>query len=213
VVMNYNGTTLTMTITDTTNISQAFTTSWQIDIPGTVGGNTAYVGFTAGTGGLTATQEIVTWTYTSSTTSSTRPKTPVTYQTRNLTAVSSGPTFRQIGWAGFPDGTGTILDAAASGDNVTMTVNVATAGIYDAKVSVKDLDTRGIWQLTINGTNVGAWQDEYQATASGALVVFDLGNFNFAAAGNYAFKFTVTGKNTASSGYSMAFDDITLTPQ
>jgi hypothetical protein len=209
VVMNYNGTTLTMTITDTTNASQAFTTSWPIDIPGAVGGNTAYVGFTAGTGGLTAKQEIVTWTYSSSP----RPKTPVTYQTRNLTAVSSGPTFRQIAWAGFPDGTGTILDATAGGDNVTMTVNVASAGIYDAKVSVKDLNTRGTWQLTINGTNVGVRQDEYQTTGSGAFVVFDLGNFNFAAAGNYAFKFTVTGKNAASSGYSMAFDDIILTPQ
>jgi hypothetical protein len=209
VVMNYNGTTLTMTVTDTANIGQAFTTSWPIDIPGTVGGNTAYVGFTAGTGGLTATQEIVTWTYASST----KPKTPVTYQTRNLTAVSSGPAFRQIAWAGFPDGTGTILDAIAGGDSVTLTVNVATAGIQDVKVSVKDFNTRGIWQLTINGTNAGVWQDEYQTTTSGAFVVFDLGTFNFASAGNYAFKFTVTGKNTASSGYSIAFDDITLTPQ
>jgi hypothetical protein len=48
---------------------------------------------------------------------------------------------------------------------------------------------------------------------NGTYAVFDLGNFNFAAAGNYAFKFTVTGKNAASSGYSIAFDDITLTPQ
>jgi len=28
-----------------------------------VGGNVAYVGFTAGTGGLSATQRILTWTY------------------------------------------------------------------------------------------------------------------------------------------------------
>ncbi len=81
------------------------------------------------------------------------------------------------------------------------------------KVSVKELNTRGIWQLSINGANVGSPQDEYQNTGSGAYAVFDLGNFNFAAAGNYAFKFTVTGKNAASSGYSIAFDDITLTPQ
>ena len=58
----YDGTTLTMTITDTvTNAS--FTTSWPINIPSTVGANTAYVGFTGGTGGQTATQEIITWTY------------------------------------------------------------------------------------------------------------------------------------------------------
>jgi hypothetical protein len=61
--MTYDGTTLTMTITDTTNTADTFTTSWPINIPATVGANTAWVGFTAGTGGLTATQEILTWTY------------------------------------------------------------------------------------------------------------------------------------------------------
>ena len=47
----YDGTTLTMTITDATNSSQNFTASWPINIPGTVGSNTAYLGFTGGTGG------------------------------------------------------------------------------------------------------------------------------------------------------------------
>ena len=59
----YDGTTLTMTITDATNSSQTFTASWPINIPGTVGSNTAYVGFTGGTGGLTAIQDILDWTY------------------------------------------------------------------------------------------------------------------------------------------------------
>jgi Legume lectin domain/Chitobiase/beta-hexosaminidase C-terminal domain len=211
--MTYDGTTLTLTITDTVNPAQTFTTSWPINIPSTVGGNTALVGFTAGTGGLTAQQEIITWTYSTTSGTTTPPKTPVVYQTANLPSASSGPAFRQFTYASFPDTTGTILDATAVGNNVTLTVNVATAGIADVKVSVKELNTRGIWQLSINGTNVGSPQDEYQNTGSGAYAVFDLGNFNFAAAGNYAFKFTVTGKNAASSGYSIAFDDITLTPQ
>src|SRR6202023_2512101 len=43
--MTYDGTTLTLTITDTINPSQTFTTSWPINIPSTVGGNTALVGF------------------------------------------------------------------------------------------------------------------------------------------------------------------------
>ena len=64
VQMTYDGTTLTMVITDTTTPSETFTTSWPINIPGTVGANTAYAGFTGGTGGATATQEILTWTYT-----------------------------------------------------------------------------------------------------------------------------------------------------
>ncbi len=60
----YDGTTLTMTITDTSNSAATFTTSWTVNIPSAVGANSAYVGFTAGTGGLTAKQEVLTWTYT-----------------------------------------------------------------------------------------------------------------------------------------------------
>jgi len=37
--------------------------SQAINIPQIVGGNTAYVGFTGGTGGLSASQKILTWTY------------------------------------------------------------------------------------------------------------------------------------------------------
>jgi len=66
VVMVYDGTTLTMTITDTVNTAQTFTKSWPINIATTIGGTTAFVGFTGGTGGLTTTQEIVKWTYSTS---------------------------------------------------------------------------------------------------------------------------------------------------
>ena len=60
--ITYDGTTLSLTITDTVT-GASFTTSTVINIPATVGANTAYVGFTAGTGGLTATQNILNWTY------------------------------------------------------------------------------------------------------------------------------------------------------
>jgi hypothetical protein len=62
VTLGYNGTILSMVITDTkTNAS--FSNDWTIDIPATVGGNTAYVGFTGGTGGQTALQQVLSWTY------------------------------------------------------------------------------------------------------------------------------------------------------
>jgi Legume lectin domain len=60
--ITYDGTTLTMSITDTVT-SASFTTSWPINIPSTVGANTAYVGFTGATGGQSCTAEVVTWTY------------------------------------------------------------------------------------------------------------------------------------------------------
>ena len=59
----YDGSKLTLTITDASHPAQTFTTNWTVNIPAAVGGNTALVGFTGGTGGLTATQEIISWTY------------------------------------------------------------------------------------------------------------------------------------------------------
>ena len=288
VQMTYDGTNLTMFLTDTAT-KVFFTYIWPINISSTIGGTTAFVGFTGGTGANTATQEIIGWTMTSTTAAAATPvispatgnysssqtvtisdstsgatvyyttdgsqpttsstkytaafpisatatvkaiatapgfvtsatassvitisgtKTPVVYRTETLPAVSSGPTFRQFTYEGFPDTTGTILDATKAGDNVTFTVNVATSGVYDVKLSYKKLSTRGISQLTINGTSVGALLDQYAANDSYATA--DFGTFNFAAAGNYSFKFTVTGKNAASIGYPISFDNITLTPQ
>ena len=60
--MTYDGGTVSVTITDTVtqaSVSQAYT----IDLVSVVGGNVAYVGFTGGTGGLTAVQDIVNWTF------------------------------------------------------------------------------------------------------------------------------------------------------
>ncbi len=58
----YNGTTLTMTITDTVT-KAAYTTSFTVNIPTAVGGSTAYVGFTAGTGAEIASQQVLSWSF------------------------------------------------------------------------------------------------------------------------------------------------------
>src|SRR5665213_2879545 len=58
----YSGATLSMNITDIVT-SATWSTNWTIDIPAIVGSNSAYVGFTGGTGGETASQKIITWTH------------------------------------------------------------------------------------------------------------------------------------------------------
>ncbi len=60
----YDGTTtLTLKVTDT--VTQAtWSHAFTVDIPKTIGSATAYVGFTGGTGAETATQQILTWTFT-----------------------------------------------------------------------------------------------------------------------------------------------------
>ncbi len=61
--ITYDGTTLTLNLHDLVT-GNTYTTSTKIDIPQVVGGASAYVGFTGGTGGLSASQKILTWTYT-----------------------------------------------------------------------------------------------------------------------------------------------------
>ena len=64
VQLAYDGTTLSMVINDPV-ANTTFSTSWPINIPNTVGGPTAYVGFTGGTGGETSSQKIGSWTFVS----------------------------------------------------------------------------------------------------------------------------------------------------
>jgi hypothetical protein len=206
--IKYDGTTLTMTITDATTPADTFTTSWAVNIPGAVGGNTAYAGFTGGTGGATATQEILTWTLTSGTTGG-----GTTLYEATKIPVAGSPNARSFAWTGFPEGVGEIADGTAVGAYLNFTVNVATAGTYDIKAGTKKFPSRGIFQLSVNGTNVGPTEDEYSANGNGVFQEFDLGNVTIPAAGNYAFKFAVTGHNSASSGYTVCFDYIKLTAQ
>ena len=205
--MTYDGTTLAMTITDST-AGKSFSASWPLNIPTLVGASTAYVGFTAGTGGSSATQEILTWNYAVGPST----ETPTQFETENLmsSSVSSGPSYFAFAWTGFTNGNGTELNSTAVGNNVAITVNVPTAGTYDVKCAVKMFNTRGMAQLSINGKNLGPAEDQYAKT--NVWQEFDLGTVSLAA-GNQVFKFTVMGKNALSTGYTLAWDYIKLTPQ
>ncbi|HEV8605567.1 MAG TPA: hypothetical protein VGQ99_09390, partial [Tepidisphaeraceae bacterium] len=59
VTLKYDGVTLEQTITDINNSSKSITARYTIDIPATIQGECAYVGFTGATGGLHARQEIL----------------------------------------------------------------------------------------------------------------------------------------------------------
>ena len=105
------------------------------------------------------------------------------------------------------------LAADTVGDYLTYQVPVAAPGTYNVKVRFKraalSTTNRGQFQLSVEGVNQGAVQDEY---GSGIFVEVDLGNVSFNTTGDKAFKFTVTGKNASSVGYNVNFDYIKLTP-
>ena len=194
----YDGTWLYLTLRDTVS-GAVFVNRWKINIPQTIGANTAFVGFTGSTGTLVATQKILTWTFAAQPT-----LTAVQYEAETLHAVSSGPVFRVFSWSGFPDGKGTVLDSTKVGDSVTFTVNIPQAATYDLHVTGKDYNVRGIWQLSVDGVNVGSPEDQYSPTET--FVDFDLGPLAFTTAGNHIFKFTVTGRNPASMDWKICFD-------
>jgi hypothetical protein len=60
--VTYDGTTLSMSLLDQVT-NKSFVLTQAINIPQIVGANTAYVGFTGSTGGLSATQKILSWTF------------------------------------------------------------------------------------------------------------------------------------------------------
>jgi hypothetical protein len=89
--LTYDGTTLTLNLLDFVS-NKTFTMSQAINIPQIVGGNTAYVGFTGGTGGLSSSQKLLTWTYNAQT-PSTAPETPApsfAMSTSPITAIKAG---------------------------------------------------------------------------------------------------------------------------
>ena len=61
--MVYDGSTITLTLTDTATNATWSNYFYGVNLPALVGGSTAYIGFTGGSGGLTATEEIDGWTY------------------------------------------------------------------------------------------------------------------------------------------------------
>ncbi len=196
----YDGTYLYLSLRDPV-AAKSFATRFAINLTQSLHSNTAYVGFTGGTGGLTASQKILTWTFSS------QPSFASTlFQSEKLTAQSSGPVFRTFTWGGFPDGTGTVLDSTKAGDSVLFTVNVPAAGTYDLHVTSKNYNIRGIWQLTVDGVNTGPPEDEYSAYET--YVDFDVGPVVVANAGNHLFRFTVTGRNAQSTDYKISFDTL-----
>ena len=89
----YDGSTLIVKITDTQTGASA-TQTYAVDIPAIVGGPSAYVGFTAGTGGLGAVQDILNWTY-NTFASAALPAAPT-----GLTVTAASSTEVDLAWTG-----------------------------------------------------------------------------------------------------------------
>ncbi len=140
-------------------------------------------------------------------------------EAENLTVpVFSGPAPRLMTDGGLSDGAGTIIDSTAVGQYMSLDFPNVPPGTYDVQIGLKNFPSRGIFQLGIgtpNSTpaNYGAPYDEFIATGQSYPLV-DFGSWTgHTTTTDKWFRFTVTGKNAGSSGYTIAVDYIRLIPQ
>jgi alpha-L-fucosidase 2 len=158
-------------------------------------------------------------------------------ETENLTAsFSAGDTHQVVTNAAFSNWGGTRLNANAPGDYVTYTVTNLSAGYYHLYIGADAGNERGTFQLACGPSggvlsSVGTVQDTYSPTNLAYLLPinlntptniivlwtnllreFDCGAWQAPSNGNYQFKFTVAGKNAASTGYTLSFDYLKFAP-
>jgi hypothetical protein len=118
---------------------------------------------------------------------------------------------------GLSNGAGTRLAAAAAGAVVVYEVPVPEAGRYAITTRTGTGGDVGSWRLDVADTTagpyvpVGAVQDGY-ASADGWQSAA-LGTIDFAAPGRKLFRFEVTDRNAASSGYNLTLDYLMVTKQ
>jgi unsaturated rhamnogalacturonyl hydrolase len=134
------------------------------------------------------------------------------YEVENLTAtVSSGDSQQDVSDTLASGGTYNQGNFNAVNDYIQYSVGVPAPGTYNVKIRFgKDTDL-GRWQFYTAGINVGAQQDAYSSAFTFSEV--DVGNVTYSTSGTKVFRFTVTGKNSASSGYATAIDYVMLTKQ
>jgi rhamnogalacturonyl hydrolase YesR len=134
------------------------------------------------------------------------------YEVENFTAtVSSGDSQQDVSDALASGGTYNQGNFNAVNDYIEYSVGVPAPGTYNVKVRFGQDTDMGKWQFYTASINVGAQQDGYSSAFTFSEV--DLGNVTYKTSGNKVFRFTVTGKNSASSGYGTAIDYVMLTKQ
>jgi hypothetical protein len=124
--LTYDGANLTLTLSDSITLA-TWSHVWTINIPATIGSNTAYVGFTGGTGSLSSSQKLTSWTYV--------PGPPL-------------PSYA----AGFTPGSMTLNGGAAySGTQLVLTdgnTNEARTAFFTSQVNIQQFVTNFQFQLT-----------------------------------------------------------------
>ncbi len=140
--MTYNGTVLTVTLTDLRTGATA-TQNYTVNIPALVGGNTAFVGFTAADGALTSVEHILNWSYTTVSTTPTPPSAP--------TGLNATPADGQValGWNAVSGATGYNIKYGTAPGNYTSTVT----GVHGTSATISSLVDGTPYYFVVSAVN------------------------------------------------------------
>ncbi|HZP61325.1 MAG TPA: chitobiase/beta-hexosaminidase C-terminal domain-containing protein [Opitutaceae bacterium] len=139
------------------------------------------------------------------------PPPTLNFEAESLSYTGSGATTSVQTDANSSGGKWVELAGNSTGDHIDFTVPNVPAGTYQLKMEWKGNASRGILQLSVDGTNLGPTLDQYSAAQTYPTTTF--GNVTFSAAGNHTIRLTVTGKNSKSSSYQLSADKFTLAGQ
>jgi unsaturated rhamnogalacturonyl hydrolase len=103
------------------------------------------------------------------------------------------------------------LNASSVGPTIDFVTASIPAGTYQLRLAYKGLSSRGVCSIKVDGTQIGTALDQYSSAQT--YPVATLGTVTFASAGTHTLRLTVTGRNAASSGYSVSADYFTLVGQ
>lgn len=92
---------------------------------------------------------------------------------------------------------------------VEFSLDVPQAGIYDITGRVMKASNNGIYQVSINGAQIGSPQDTYWNTSE-QHKDFNFGSYDFSTPGSYLIRFTTVGKNISASGFKLSLDYVSL---
>jgi fibronectin type 3 domain-containing protein len=157
VVMGYDGTTLNVTITDTSTKAST-SQSYAVNIPQVIGSNTGYVGFTGGTGGSTAVQNILTWDF--APTATTVPAAP-----SNLTGTVVSGSEIDISWTNNANNaTSVLIDRSGDGVHFSQIASVSAAVTTYHDTSLSPGNTYYYEVQASNAAGNSAFSNVFQAT-------------------------------------------------
>jgi alpha-glucosidase len=132
----------------------------------------------------------------------------VSFEAESLTYTPNGATASVQTDANSSGGKWVELASTATGQYISFAIPSVAAGTYQLQMEWKGNTTRGILQLSVDGTNLGGTVDQYSAAQSYPTTTF--GNVTFGSAGTHTIRLTVTGKNSASSSYQLSADKFTF---